>query len=184
VSPHHSKQHDSPAAFRGEPDLLPIIQQHIAPGTEIHTDCWKVYDHLNQHGYLHKTVNHSDPDDPFISPEGIHTNRIESQWRPGKAHFRKIHIQSICDGCQKKLSAVRFKPIEEHKEPTKEETKAIRAARIRIHKARDICEPCKDLEENFAEKLVEYQWHRENKRLKRDPMEEVLGCIRRAFPKE
>jgi hypothetical protein len=32
---------------RGEVDLLPIILKHVAPGTEIHTDCWKAYDRLS-----------------------------------------------------------------------------------------------------------------------------------------
>ena len=52
----------------------------------------------------------------------------------------------------------------------------------RIHRERDNCEECGNLEDAFAEKLVEYQWCREMKMLKKDPMEEILGCIRRAFP--
>lgn len=166
---------------RGEPDLLSIILKHVAPGTEIHTDCWKAYDNLDREGYVHKKVNHSDSDNPFVSAEGIHTNRIESSWRPGKDHFRKIHIQSVCNACQTKLNDVRLKPTEEQKGPTKKQVKEIRAKTLKIHKARDKCPHCKILEENFAEKLVEYQWHRENKRLKKDPMEEILGCIRRVF---
>lgn len=64
---------------RGEVDLIPIIEKHVAMGTEIHTDCWKAYDKLNQMGYIHKRVNHSDKENPFITEDGIHTNRIESQ---------------------------------------------------------------------------------------------------------
>ena len=58
----------------------------------------------------------------------------------------------------------------------------MRAAMARIHRERDNCEECGNLEDAFAEKLVEYQWRREMKKLKKDPMEEILGCIRRAFP--
>jgi transposase-like protein len=161
---------------RGEADLLPIIQKHVAPGTEIHTDCWKAYDRLDQVGYIHKTVNHSDKENPFVAPDGTHTARIEASWRPGKDHFRKIHIPSVCSVCNQKLKDARIF------DPTPVQVKTMRAAMKRIHRERNDCEACGELEENFAEKLVEYQWRRECKRLKKDPMEEVLGCIRRAFP--
>ena len=58
----------------------------------------------------------------------------------------------------------------------------MRKALRKIHRERDECDACKELEETFAEKLVEYQWRREMRRLKKDPHEEVLECIRRAFP--
>ncbi|CAG4981649.1 unnamed protein product [Colias eurytheme] len=35
-----------------------------------------------------KLVNHSDPDNPFIAPDGTHTQRIEAQWRVVKRFFR------------------------------------------------------------------------------------------------
>jgi transposase-like protein len=161
---------------RGEVDLLPIIQKHVAPGTEIHTDCWKAYDRLDQVGYIHKRVNHSDKENPFVAPDGTHTARIEASWRPGKDHFRKIHIQSVCSACNQKLKDARIY------DPTPAQLKTMRAAMKRIHRERDNCEACGELDENFAEKLVEYQWRRECKKLKKDPMEEILGCIRRAYP--
>jgi transposase-like protein len=165
-----------PCNKRAVEELVPIIREHIAEGTEIHTDCWKAYNGLEGLGYIHKRVNHSDPDNPFIAPDGTHTNRIEAQWRPGKDHFRTIHLQSVCSTCQEKLKEARIE------DPTKEQKKQMRKALRAIHRSRDDCEACKELEETFAEKLVEYQWRREMKRSRKDPHEEVLGCIRRAFP--
>ena len=51
--------------------LLPLIQQRIAPGTTIMSDCWKSYDCLSKEDFKHLTVNHSVN---FIDPEtGCHT---------------------------------------------------------------------------------------------------------------
>ncbi|CAG4973926.1 unnamed protein product [Colias eurytheme] len=38
-------------------------------GSIIHTDCWRAYDSLPTHGYIHKKVNHSKPDNPFIAED-------------------------------------------------------------------------------------------------------------------
>lgn len=78
-----------PDNIRSAEVLIPLIQKHVEPGTTIHTDCWRAYDCLSQHGYIHKKVNHSDPDSPFIAEDGTHTQRIESQWRVVKRFFYK-----------------------------------------------------------------------------------------------
>ena len=58
--------------------LLPIIQHYVAPGTTVITDKWKAYINLQNHGYVHLDVNHSQN---FVDPEsGAHTNRIEGTW--------------------------------------------------------------------------------------------------------
>ena len=44
---------------RTEETLLELIKEWIAPGTIIVSDCWKAYNNLEKHGYIHKTVNHS-----------------------------------------------------------------------------------------------------------------------------
>ena len=63
--------------------LLPIIQDHIPPGTRILTDEWKGYLPLSRLGYEHFTVNHKNH---FADPAtGINTNRIEGVW----AHMRR-----------------------------------------------------------------------------------------------
>ncbi|XP_054734739.1 uncharacterized protein LOC129242210 [Anastrepha obliqua] len=69
--------------------LIPLIKKPVTEGTTIHTDYWKAYDCLRDHGYEHLKVNHSDPDNPFVTSDGIHTQRIESQWRVVKRFFQK-----------------------------------------------------------------------------------------------
>ena len=55
-----------------------FIQNYVAPGTTIITDKWKAYINLQNHGYVHLDVNHSQN---FVDPEsGAHTNRIEGTW--------------------------------------------------------------------------------------------------------
>ncbi|CAH2095712.1 unnamed protein product [Euphydryas editha] len=48
---------------------------------------WRADSGLENYGYIHKTVNHSDPENPFVAPDGTHTQRIESQWRLVKRFF-------------------------------------------------------------------------------------------------
>lgn len=78
-----------PDNVRSAEVLIPIIQKHVQEGTTIHTDYWRAYDCLDQYGYIHKKVNHSDPDNPFVAQDGTHTQRIESQWRVVKRFFYK-----------------------------------------------------------------------------------------------
>ena len=64
--------------------LLKLIKKHVAPGSIIHTDCWKAYDQIpeliNRHGqsyqFQHFSVNHSRQ---FITEDGVHTNTIEGK---------------------------------------------------------------------------------------------------------
>jgi len=81
---------------RDKDTLLALIKKHVAPGTEIHTDCWKGYIDLDKHGYVHKTVNHSEN---FVDPEtGAHTQNIESSWRWMRRHLsRGAHQENIAE---------------------------------------------------------------------------------------
>lgn len=79
---------DCPEGGRSTEDLVPLIKKHVAFGSIIHTDSWRAYRSLVNNGYTHKIVNHSDPENPFIAPDGTHTQRIESTWRPLKDYFR------------------------------------------------------------------------------------------------
>jgi len=76
--------------------LLPIIQQHVQPGTVIWSDQWAAY---NQVGRLagvasHDTVNHSVT---FVAPSGVHTQNVESSWNRIKHKFKKMK------GCHREL---------------------------------------------------------------------------------
>ncbi|XP_020715189.1 uncharacterized protein LOC110118226 [Ceratitis capitata] len=82
--------------------LIPLIRKHVVEGTTIHTDCWKAYDCLKDYGYVHRKVNHSDPENPFVAPDGTHTQRIESQWRVIK-RISPILYQRFVDYLRKKV---------------------------------------------------------------------------------
>ena len=69
--------------------LLPILQQHVAPGSVVHSDQWASY---NQVGNLpnvsaHGTVNHSME---FVSPSGVHTQTIENYWNRTKMKLKRM----------------------------------------------------------------------------------------------
>lgn len=68
--------------------LVPLIKKHVQEGSIIYTDYWRAYNCLPDHGYTHRRVNHSDPVNKFVAPDGTHTQRIESQWRGLKKSFR------------------------------------------------------------------------------------------------
>ena len=54
--------------------------------TEIWSDSFVSYNRLLRLGYVRRTVNHSDIDRRarFITPEGVHTQAIESKWNEMK----------------------------------------------------------------------------------------------------
>ena len=66
--------------------LIPIIQKFVRPGSTVFSDQWAAYRQLNQLGYHHATVNHSQN---FIDPTtGTCTNAIEAYWSRAKRHVR------------------------------------------------------------------------------------------------
>ena len=80
---------------RDSETLLPLIQKHIAVGTTIYSDCWKAYGSLEELGYKHFTVNHSEH---YKNPEtGVHTNNIESNWRPLKRALQGSQKNNLAD---------------------------------------------------------------------------------------
>jgi hypothetical protein len=71
--------------------LIEIIRRKIAKFSEIHTDCWKGYNRLDEIcsylGYIHKTVNHSEN---FVNNvTGANTQTIEGMWSVIKRELRK-----------------------------------------------------------------------------------------------
>ena len=70
--------------------LLPLIQQHVLPGTTVHSDEWRAFSQVQQlpHVSVHGTVNHSIN---FVDPQtGVHTQAIESYWARVKHKFKKM----------------------------------------------------------------------------------------------
>ena len=64
--------------------LHAIIRRNVRSGSKIHSDGWTAYRGLDRIGYAHQVVNHRRE---FVSPEGTHTQRIESQWRAMRREF-------------------------------------------------------------------------------------------------
>ena len=70
--------------------LLPIIRDHVLPGTTIWSDMWAAYNGIRALPGVagHDRVNHSIQ---FVNPvSGAHTNMIESYWH------RYINIIYMC----------------------------------------------------------------------------------------
>lgn len=70
--------------------LCGVVKRNVRPGSFIHTDEWKSYKRLSRLGYRHASVNHSVE---FVSADGIHTQRIESQWRAVRRKFTRGGIR-------------------------------------------------------------------------------------------
>ena len=72
--------------------LIPIIQHHVEPRTQIWSDEWGAYNNLNGLEYVHETVNHTQY---FVDPiSGCHTNNTERRWAACKASFwRHSNVQ-------------------------------------------------------------------------------------------
>ena len=70
--------------------LLPIIQQHVAQGTVVHSDEWRSYSQVAALPPVqsHLTVNHSVT---FVDPTtGAHTQHVESYWNHAKLKLKRM----------------------------------------------------------------------------------------------
>lgn len=81
--------------------LLPIMVDHVAEGTEIHTDEWSAYRRLEFLQYDHKFVHHNQGE--YVS-NGAHVNGIENFWSQLKRGIVGIyhqvspkHLERYCD---------------------------------------------------------------------------------------
>ena len=70
--------------------LLPIIQQHVANGTVIHSDEWRAYSrvatlpNVATHGVVNHSIN-------FVEPiTGVHTQHVESYWNNAKQKLKRM----------------------------------------------------------------------------------------------
>jgi transposase-like protein len=64
--------------------IKPLIAERIAPGSEVFTDEYAIYNRLPEWGYAHKTVNHGAGeyarDEDKDGFHEIHVNTIEGFW--------------------------------------------------------------------------------------------------------
>ena len=67
--------------------LIPIIHLVVEGGSIILSDMHKSYDILQEDGYEHQQINHSQG---FVNKKGIHIGTIESFWSSAKDHFRRF----------------------------------------------------------------------------------------------
>ena len=76
-----------PVADRKRVTLLKNIHAVVPRGSKIVTDCWRGYIGLDDEGFLHETVNHSET---FKNPvSNCHTNHVESLHRRLKEEVAK-----------------------------------------------------------------------------------------------
>lgn len=66
----------------GERTLIPLIREHVKPGTLIHTDGFPAYRKLPEWGYPHRTTNHGKGE--YYTPDS-YTQNIENVW----SHFKR-----------------------------------------------------------------------------------------------
>jgi len=89
--------------------LLPMIREHVAPNTIIHTDEWRGYEGIKQiqtkdhepANYRHRTINHSSR--VYVRGD-VHTNTVEGFWSLLKRGIGGVyhsvsqkHLQSYLD---------------------------------------------------------------------------------------
>ena len=77
-------------ASRDAATLLPIIQQHVRPGSIVWSDEWRAYQRVQNLSNViqHQTVNHYIT---FRNPTtGVHTQNVESYWNQVKTRFKRI----------------------------------------------------------------------------------------------
>ena len=77
---------------RGTLEIMPNIQEHVLPETEIHTDELAAYRAIPRvaQNYTHKTVEHVSKE--YVGPEGQTTNSIEGFFMHLKRTIKGTHI--------------------------------------------------------------------------------------------
>ena len=69
--------------------VIPHIYNWVHTGTKVNTDDALVFDELHQHGYRHRTVNHSKKE--YVRG-AVHTNTIEAFWANLKRGIKGTHV--------------------------------------------------------------------------------------------
>jgi transposase len=70
--------------------LVPVVQEHVLPGTHIHTDALPSYQHLGKLGYQHSKVRHQWKE--WVGSEGQTVNHIEGFWNILKRGINGTYI--------------------------------------------------------------------------------------------
>ena len=79
--------------------LMPLIQAHVAPGSNIWTDAWPAYRRINQLNvtppYTHGVVVH---ETNFVDPNtGVHTQAVEAYWGRLKKKIKRKNVMNNKD---------------------------------------------------------------------------------------
>ena len=69
--------------------VIPHIYNWVRTGSKVATDDALVFDELYQHGYRHRTVNHSKKE--YVRGT-VHTNTIEAFWANLKRGIKGTHV--------------------------------------------------------------------------------------------
>ena len=77
---------------RGHAHIFSFIDNWIARGTTITTDCLAIYTILSSMGFLHNRVNHSRY---LVAPDGTNTNRIEGSFGNVKTLMRDYKFKYV-----------------------------------------------------------------------------------------
>jgi transposase len=86
--------------------LLPMVAEHVANGSDVYTDEFRVYAALPGMGYKHGVVQHSDK----VYVQGnAHTNTIEGFWSQCKNGIRGVYHAVSADYLQHYLDEYSFR---------------------------------------------------------------------------
>ena len=76
--------------YRNRETLEAILLENVLLGTTIFSDKWAAYRRLQEIGFNHGTVNHSQH---FVDPDtGVNTNLVENMWRWLKADMPTVSV--------------------------------------------------------------------------------------------
>ena len=83
-----------PVPNRSAEALMPLIQAHVAPGSNIWTDAWRAYRRISQLDvtppYTHEVVVH---ETNFVDPNtGVHTQAVEAYWGRLKKRLKRKNV--------------------------------------------------------------------------------------------
>ena len=98
--------------------LMPIVEDQVADGAEIHTDEYVVYKALEGMGYDHKCVNHRQKEYVRYEKDGkmITTNELEGWWSYPKGATKTVHRGVSDRYLQRYLDEYAFRQSHRHDE--------------------------------------------------------------------